>query len=440
VTARRKTSPPEQKPPLQLLMPVPELRARIAARIVKGNEVLQAPTNSEEALQAARDKYYTWTKYNETMLRQAATNDDLWSDYSQRCPITVLREMTLAEKISEHHDDIQEKIRRLESISERLELIPVAEHVSRVATGDAGSSPAKAKPSARAPEGQRGAVIEGDPRKVLVVHGRNEGVRSAMFSFLRAIHLDPIEWSEEVAATGEGSPHVSMVLDAAFSMAKAVVAVLTPDEEVRLREDLRSAGDEPSDCFGYQARPNVLFEAGMAMGRCPKRTILVEIGRMRPFSDVGGRHAVRLNNSAEQRKELAQRLQTAGCKVNLLGKDWLSAGDFEGPGQFAPPMPPETSKPPAGRSEDIDPVDAINMMEEWFRAAAERRKWGMVPVTFAKVDQELGLPPGTAKKYLTEAADGCGYKADRVGPKTGVFKHVPAPLPTQRGRLDGFLP
>src|ERR1700678_1196404 len=38
-----------------------------------------------------------------------------------------------------------------------------------------------------------------DPRKVMVVHGRDAEARRAMFDFLRALHLDPQEWSELVA-------------------------------------------------------------------------------------------------------------------------------------------------------------------------------------------------------------------------------------------------
>jgi Predicted nucleotide-binding protein containing TIR-like domain len=153
-------------------------------------------------------------------------------------------------------------------------------------------------------------------RKVFVVHGRNREARAAMFTFLRAIGLGPIEWSEAVRLTGEASPYIGHVLDAAFSAAQAIVVLLTPDDET-----IPLA----------QARPNVLFEAGMAMGRDPKRTVLVELGQLRPFSDVVGRHAVRMNGSAERRKELAQRLETAGCAVNLTGEDWLSAGDFTAP-------------------------------------------------------------------------------------------------------------
>ena len=41
-----------------------------------------------------------------------------------------------------------------------------------------------------------------DTRNIFVVHGRNEAARDALFAFLRAIGLHPLEWSEAVQATG----------------------------------------------------------------------------------------------------------------------------------------------------------------------------------------------------------------------------------------------
>jgi len=47
-----------------------------------------------------------------------------------------------------------------------------------------------------------------DPRRVLVIHGRNDNAKDSLFSFLRAIDLDPIEWGEAIAMTGQGTPYV----------------------------------------------------------------------------------------------------------------------------------------------------------------------------------------------------------------------------------------
>jgi predicted nucleotide-binding protein len=149
--------------------------------------------------------------------------------------------------------------------------------------------------------------------------------------FLRSINLDPIEWSEAVSFTGEGSPFTGQILDKAFSQARAVVVLITGDDLARLGTRFQSARDP-----GYekdptpQARPNVLFEAGMAFGRQPERTILVTLGETRPFSDIAGRNEVRISNSPEHRQALAGRLKTAGCDVRIEHKaDWLKAGDFD---------------------------------------------------------------------------------------------------------------
>lgn len=167
-------------------------------------------------------------------------------------------------------------------------------------------------------------------RSVFVVHGRNRKARDAMFEFLRALDLHPIEWSEAIKATRTGTPHISTILDRAFSMARAIVVLFTPDDEARLRPDFRSKKDPAYEAqLTGQARPNVLFEAGLAMGRDSERTIMVEIGDLRPFSDISGRHIVRLEDSSEWRQELASRLESAGCAVNRSGTDWLVAGRFD---------------------------------------------------------------------------------------------------------------
>jgi predicted nucleotide-binding protein len=168
-----------------------------------------------------------------------------------------------------------------------------------------------------------------DPRTVMVIHGRDLGLRDDTFNLLRALGLAPLEWSQLVSLTGEGSPYVGRVLERAFEVAQAAVVLFSPDDEVRLRADLRA--EMESDGLEGQARPNVFFEAGLAFGRFPEKTVMVEFGNQRGASDLAGRHVLRFDGTAERRHELAERLASAGCPVDQSGTDWLRVGDFSVP-------------------------------------------------------------------------------------------------------------
>ena len=77
-----------------------------------------------------------------------------------------------------------------------------------------------------------------------------------------------------------------------------------------------------------QACPNVLFEAGLAMGRHPEKLVVVQVGKVKAFSVVGGRHTVRLTDDIESRNDLASRLEKV-CEIDRVGRDWMKSGKFE---------------------------------------------------------------------------------------------------------------
>jgi hypothetical protein len=170
-------------------------------------------------------------------------------------------------------------------------------------------------------------------RKVFVIHGRDRRARRELFIFLRSIGLHPIEWVEALAEAGGGAPLISDVLDAVISPNRAFIVLLTPDDVVHLKQEHANEHDSFEELRpGGQARPNVLFEAGMAFGRHAEHTVLVKFGKVKAFSDVDGRYVVRLDNSPQSRKKLAARLRDIGCEVDDKGTDWLSAGDLTPPG------------------------------------------------------------------------------------------------------------
>ena len=214
--------------------------------------------------------------------------------------------------------EVQHVIALLESITEEI----------REYWPDEPSQPSRQESSPRTVQPR--SESHTDSRKVFVVHGRMSKVRDALFAFLHSIGLHPVEWSQAVAETGKGSPFVGEILDAAFSKAQAVVVLMTPEDHACLRPDLRGKEEPAYETEAtLQPRQNVLFEAGMAMGRDADRTIIIELGKLRPFSDGAGRHIIRIDNSSQKRQELVNRLKTAGCSVDTTGTDWHTAGDFQ---------------------------------------------------------------------------------------------------------------
>lgn len=164
-------------------------------------------------------------------------------------------------------------------------------------------------------------------RNVFVAYGKDEAARFAVFEFLRALDLRPLEWEQLVAGTGKAAPPLTEVLSQAMTRTQAAVVLLTPDDVVALHPDLRGGASDAAR-YELQARPNVLVELGMALATYPERTIILVAGDQRPISDLAGLSYVRLTGSAQCHLQIALRLKLAGCRVNDHGQDWLAPARF----------------------------------------------------------------------------------------------------------------
>lgn len=168
-----------------------------------------------------------------------------------------------------------------------------------------------------------------DTRSVFIIYGRNVRISGELSKFLLSVGLRPLTFQEARRMAG-AQPSVYEVVKCGVSSAQAVIALFTPDEWVSLAPEFRSPTDRPQEVSRWHARPNVPFEAGLAMGLNPDGTILATFGPVEMPSDIAGLHQFRLSNEASSRHNLMLLLERLGCAVNRDGTHHLGpeAGDF----------------------------------------------------------------------------------------------------------------
>jgi predicted nucleotide-binding protein len=339
--ARRPRNSPnelERPEPSVLRLPLSDAEAQLDARVAAGRELVDIEAAGLEARLAtapyARHMYSPgakpqgdqevdafsrgvgqWRDYNRTWLdrnlggeaseeyKETSTH---WNFGGADDPRINLRFLV---------EDVELEISKLESIRGRLSMwlppgaIAPTSGVARSAEADEG-----------------GRIMFATNRKlVMVIYGHDKEANDALFDWLRAIGLQPQEWSQVIRAAGSASPYIGQALERAFSNAQAVVAFFTPDERVLAR----SASSTDLSAWRMQARPNVLIEAGMALTTHPDRTVLVMLGDQQLPSDLAGRHYVRLSRtSAAPLHDLTGRLEQAGCDTDTTGTAWLDPARF----------------------------------------------------------------------------------------------------------------
>jgi predicted nucleotide-binding protein len=168
---------------------------------------------------------------------------------------------------------------------------------------------------------------------MFVVHGRDAQLNKDMYAFLATIGIVPMEWDQAIkAAKGGANPIVGDVISNAMARVQGVMILFSPDEEAKIRSKFASERDKKrgDHLKGFQPRPNVIFEAGLALGAHSDKTILVQVGDVRDISDIAGKHMVHLDNSFAARKRLADRLESKlKFKVDLAGTVWQEIGNFD---------------------------------------------------------------------------------------------------------------
>jgi predicted nucleotide-binding protein len=287
--ARQRSTKGTQTPPTEpphLLVPREQFESELVERIEAGRVLADAPLDNRAVLEAAQADYYTWNEYNQELLKRRFTNSTIADEYSDWIGI-AFSGRSFPEEVSDHREDVQRKLRRLDSIRKRIPLFEEA------AVATAGKS------------AKRGPATISAAETIFVVHGRNEAAKLGVQGFLRDVtSLDPVilHLQRNVGRTliekfeEEGA-------DAAFA-----VVILTAD-------DVGRANDEKD--LHPRGRQNVVFEFGYfvsAIGRS-RTAVLYEEGVELP-SDIDGLVYIPYDPAGAWKLLLGRELKAAGIKVD----------------------------------------------------------------------------------------------------------------------------
>ncbi len=286
--ARRTTNSQPPSPPY-LTIPRAELDRRLEERIAQGDEFLARPIPSTEDLRAARGAFYTWSEYNETLLRRSFSTSELADGYKRQPAAGVFAigggPPPLTERIEDFHEDVRRRVRRLSSIKDRLEL-----YEERAIAPHSSSS--------------RSAATAGTT--IFVVHGRDEGPKQSVARFIQQVsNLGPVILHEQ---PNSGRTIIEKFEDNADTAAFAIV-LLTGDDE----GGLSGSGERHR-----RARQNVVFELGFFVGRLGRTrvAVLYEEGVELP-SDASGVLYTRIDPGGAWKVELARRCEQRGLRWTL---------------------------------------------------------------------------------------------------------------------------
>jgi predicted nucleotide-binding protein len=276
-----------------LTAPREEFQAEIDDRIRIGGELLERAKGSQSTTtyEALRSDYYIWNDYNKELLIRRFTTSEAADTYSWSAPILVGGMRGLHEKVEDLRGDVQGKIRRLQSLKERIPLIPEATTV---------------RPHERRAMARREGADEAE--SIFIVHGHHEALKLAVHGFIRDVtELDPVILHDEPSM----GRTIIEKFEAVGGGAAFAVVLLTSDDIGR------SAEAEDDAPFEERARQNVVLELGFFVGSLGRSrvAVLYESGVTKP-SDIDGLVYIPYDDQGAWTVLLARELRAAGITVD----------------------------------------------------------------------------------------------------------------------------
>lgn len=256
-----KTKQPLEKIPSELLISKDEAELKLKERILKGDELLALPTTNSLQLDEVRKEYRKWDDYNFEYLRRIFSINEEAEKYNKPVRYVFGMNPNLSEKVHDFRSDIKEKIHRLDSLVERIDLISLNLFQNMIQSEDKRLSPNK---------------------KVFVVHGKDELAKTSLETLLHEMGLETIVLHRQA---DEGQTIIEK-FEKHSDVGYAFI-LLTPDEIAYFAHEDSLPDDERKK--EKRARANVIFEFGYFVGKLGRNKVCcVYTGDVSLPSDVSG--------------------------------------------------------------------------------------------------------------------------------------------------------
>lgn len=279
----RPPQPPKSRP--ELARPLSETTDLLQEQLSKGSDLLRTDVGSREELGQVKRRFRNWEEYVQELLRRLFSTEELSDEFGASVRMMYsLGPSSLQEDIGDFRSDGGIRVRRLESIIERLPLFAARE----------------------GPRQEHEAASAGAPvRRAFIVHGREQGPRDAIRNFLRDLDVEPVVLEDQ---PNQGRTIIEK-FEASVDVGFAVI-VLTPD-------DIGAAKDEKDEARP-RARQNVLLELGFFIGLLGRaRVAPLKIGDVEVPSDVDGIVYIDYDPGGAWKLRLAKELKAAGIEVDM---------------------------------------------------------------------------------------------------------------------------
>ena len=272
-----------------------EFETLITDRIVKGKELLNYSVTrlstkkdtfgnyygiyDEDEERNFLSEYEKWKQFNIELLKRSfdIPNNEYLQEYEEAERTTIWSDW-----VEERKQDIKKQITVLESLVERLPLIPTIKEKTTKASVE---------------------VEEKNTNKIFIVHGHNNEIKQTLARTLSQLKLEPIILHEQPE---QGRTIIEKFEENSSDVNFAII-LLTADDEGKAKKETS---------YKDRARQNVVFEMGYFIGKLGRKNVflLLENGVEKP-GDLDGIVYVTIDDADGWKLKLVKELKAAGYNV-----------------------------------------------------------------------------------------------------------------------------